>query len=401
MKRVPYAILLLLVIAAPAWAAKKITVAQLEDLLRSFQQDKKSDAEISTALKQLELTQELTTGKMNSLVGLLPGRLSTEQVYVLEAKSADLAPPDVDLPSTPAPDAGQQKRILSKASAYVTGTYDQLPALSATRISLRFQDNVEAVSSGSGLTSGATEVDTSASFSNPATFVHYINSTENEIESTHGVEKLPQEQNKIRWGANKMIALKMPDPNLGDVFNQAQAAGDLHWLRWELVAGKQVAVFAFTVPRKKSHIEVNVCCFPTVKQEGVATFYTSTSAPLLSGGTGNGGGGVTGNFQTTTDWHAYKSSAPFHGEFFIDPENGIVARMITEAELKPSDVVHYVDTRIDYAPISVGTTQLIVPVKTVIDTEVVPNGDSGAAGYTTRHTLFTSEYKNYHLAPSK
>jgi hypothetical protein len=38
-------------------------------------------------------------------------------------------------------------------------------------------------------------------------------------------------------------------------------------------------------------------------------------------------------------------------------------------------------------------------MKTIIDTEVVPNGDSGAAGrYSTRHTLFTEEYKDYQLA---
>jgi len=37
-------------------------------------------------------------------------------------------------------------------------------------------------------------------------------------------------------------------------------------------------------------------------------------------------------------------------------------------------------------------------VKTVINTEVVPNGDSQAAGrFSTRVTLFTIEYKNHQL----
>jgi len=39
---------MLLTAAAPAWAAKKITVGQLEDLLRSLQQAKKTDAEVAT-----------------------------------------------------------------------------------------------------------------------------------------------------------------------------------------------------------------------------------------------------------------------------------------------------------------------------------------------------------------
>jgi hypothetical protein len=45
---------------------------------------------------------------------------------------------------------------------------------------------------------------------------------------------------------------------------------------------------------------------------------------------------------------------------------------------------------------------LVLPVKTIVVTEVVPNGDSGSAGkYSTRTTLFTSEYKNYEVAGGK
>jgi len=75
--------------------------------------------------------------------------------------------------------------------------------------------------------------------------------------------------------------------------------------------------------------------------------------------------------------------------------------MIAKPELKPTEVVHQVDTRFDYGPITVGGKVMVLPLKTVIETEVVPNGDSGAGGYTTRRTLFTSEYKNYRLGGEK
>ena len=88
---------------------------------------------------------------------------------------------------------------------------------------------------------------------------------------------------------------------------------------------------------------------------------------------------------------------PYHGELFIDPDTGTVVRIITEAELKQSEVVHQVDTRIDYGPVNVGAKVLVAPVKTVVNTEVVPKGDSGAGGYSTRKTLFLSEYKSYQL----
>ncbi|MGB7546155.1 MAG: hypothetical protein WBM14_00265 [Terracidiphilus sp.] len=398
MKPVGWALILLLA-ALPAWAAREITVGQLEDLLRSLHQDKKSDAEVATALKQVQLTEELTVTTMNSLIRFVPGPLSTEQIYVLEARSADLIPPAADLPATPTPDAAAQHAILARAANYVTKTFDQLPALTATRTTLRFQDNVEAVAASSGISGSARDVVTSPGFSNPAAFIHYINSSAAEVLSDHGAEKLPAEKEKIPWGANKMIALEESDPSLGVVFREAQAAGTIQWLRWELVNGKQTAVYSFTVPKKKSRLAVNVCCFPKVSQAGIATFYTATTAATLGGGAS--GGGVSGNFQTNTDWHNYKAAVPYHGEFFIDPNTGIIVRMITEAELNPAEVVHQVDTRIDYGPVKVGDTMVVAPVKTIINTEVVPNGDSGAGRYSTRRTLFTSEYKDYRPSDAK
>jgi uncharacterized FAD-dependent dehydrogenase len=72
--------------------------------------------------------------------------------------------------------------------------------------------------------------------------------------------------------------------------------------------------------------------------------------------------------------------------------------MITQLEFKQTEVVHQQDTRVDYVPVKVGDKELVLPMKTVINTEVVPNGDSQSAGkFSTRTTLFTIEYKNYQL----
>jgi len=366
-----------------------------------MQHDRKSDADVATALKQIELSEELTRSAMNTLMGLVPGQHSTEQIYVLEARSANLIPPASDLSATPAPDAATQQAILDKATKYAADSFGRLPALSATRTTLRFQDNVEAVASSSGITGGAKDVVTSSGFSNAATFVHYINSTQVQVTLEHGVAQVPAETTKAQWGANKMIALEEPDPSLSAVFKEAQKSGTLRWLRWEMVNGVETAVYSFAVPKKVSRLALNVCCFPNVKQAGIATFYTSTTAASLGDGSGGGGGGVTGNFQTNTDWHNYKATTPYKGQFFIDPKSGTVLRMITESELDPSEVVHQLDTRIDYAPMNISGKTHVVPVKTIVNTEVVPNGDSGAGGYKTRCTLFTTQYKDFQIAATK
>jgi len=378
--------------AMPAWSAKKITVADLRQTLSSMHQDKKSDAEVANALKQVELSEELTRDTMNSMVADVPGPLSTEQIYVLEARSAALPPPATDIPTAAAPDAAAQKALLDKAADYVSKTYGQLPGLTATRTTIRFQDNVEAAAPSSGLQGGATDVTTGSSFVSAFQFIHYINSTDSHVVSEHGAEKKSSEKDKTPWGANKMIALEDPDPSLGTVFPEAMANGDMKFLRWETVDAKQTAVFAFAIPKKKAHFQVEVCCFPEVSQAGKASFQSAA----IGSANGSGGGGASGNFQTSTSWNDYKSNVPYHGEIFVAADSGIVLRMITQAELKPTEVVHQVDERVDYGPVTVGGKTIVVPVRTIINTEVVPNGDSGSAGkYSVRRTLFTSEYKDY------
>lgn len=389
-------ILALLLMAVPAWPAKKITVAELTDLLKQMQEQKKSDLEVATALKQVQLSEELTRDKMNDLAAYAAGPQTTEQIYVLEAGSAVLAPPASDIPATPAPDAAAQKALLDKVADYTAKTYSQLPALTATKTTVRFQDNVEAPGSSSGMTGSAKDITTGSSFASPSQYIRYIGSTESKVESASGVEKTPVKEKGSRWGANGQIALFGAEPNLATVLKEAQDSGGLTFVRWETVNGKAAAVFSFAVPKKKSHYAVDYCCFPDVSATGKAQF----ASAAIGGLPGGGGGGATGNFQTATDWHDFKpSGVPYHGQLFVDPDTGIVVRMVTITEFKNTDVVHQEDQRIDYLPMKVGDKDMILPVRKMLNTEVVPTGESGSAGkYSTRRTMLTSEYKDFQPA---
>lgn len=389
--------LALVLMAVPAWPAKKITVAELTDLMKSLQEQKKSDADVAMALKQVQLSEQLTRSKMNDLASYASGPQTTEQIYVLEAGSAVLAPPASDVPSNPALDAAAQKVLLDKMSDYVGKTYSQLPAFTATKTTVRFQDNVEAPQSSSGMRGGAHDGTVGSSFTvSPSQYIRYIGSTESHIESSNGLEKPPVKDKGSRWGANGQIALFGQEPSLPTVLHEAQDSGGLTWVRWENVNGKPAAVFSFAVEKKKSHYAVDYCCFPDVTQAGIVQF----SSAALAGAQGSGAGGAKGNFQTATDWHDFKAnSLPYHGALYVDPDTGIVVRMVSIAEFKNSDVVHQEDQRIDYGPVTVGDRSLVLPVRKMINMEVVPTGDSGSAGkYTTRRTMLTAEYKDFQLA---
>lgn len=398
MKQVGW-MLLLAMAAAPAWpAAKKINSQQLKDLLTTLQQEKKSDEQVASELMQVEVTEELTAGMLNSLGPLLPGQQSLAQAYVLEARSAMLPPPAADVPGDPAPDAAGQKAILDKAASYVSGAYDQLPELSATKTTIRFQDNMQTVASSSGLHGSASEADTSFGLSDSAQYFRFLGTADAAVESDKGVDKMPAEKDKTPWGANRMIAPEEQGPELNEVMKEASSGGKVEWLRWQNVNGVKTAVFGYSVEKKKAHYTVNYCCYPDTDQTGMATF-TSASLGGARGG-GGGGGGAHGNMQTNTSWKPWKSNVGYHGELFINPDTGIVVRMIHDADLKSNDVVHQEEVRVDYAPVAVGGKTLVLPVKSFTNTEDVPKGEDYSGKFSTRHTLFYAEYKNYQQAGS-
>ena len=377
----------LMLMAMPAWGEKKITVQQLKEMLVKMHQENKTDDEVATALKSVELSEQLTRTTMNSLMNYVPDKSATEQIYVLELKSATLPPPADDLPTAAAPDAATQKAMLDKAEEYAAKTYGAMPRLTATRTMLRFQDHVEPTPAASGLQNGAADGRPNPNQMGPSQIAHYINSTDAQVEFVNGAEKNPLPQDKGPWGANRMIALLGPSPALSTVFEEAQKAGKIRFLRWELVNGHQAAVFAFNVDKKNTHYLVNDCCFPDV--ETTTNAYHS-SATMASGGL------TADNMATTVEWKFYKATVPYHGEIFISPETGIVVRLITQADFKSSDLVRQDDERIDYAPALVGDKTLVVPVRTVINAEDIPSGDAGAGSFDLRHTMFSAEYKDFH-----
>ncbi len=388
-------ILLLAMAASPAWpAAKKITAQELKDMLASMKQQQKSDDEVATALKEVEVTEELTPPMLNSLGPLLPGQQSLAQVYILEARSAMLPPPAADIPGDPAPDAAAQKAILDKAASYVSGTYDDLPDLTATRTTIRFQDNMQTIASSSGMHGSASDAVTSFGLSDQAQYFRFLGTADTAVESDKGVEKMPAEKDRTPWGANRMIAPEEQGPELNAVIKEAQAEGKITWLRWQNVNGVKTAVFSYSVEKKKAHYTVDYCCYPDTDQAGMASFTSSA----LGSANGGSGGGAHGNFQTNTSWKPWKSNVGYHGELFVNPDTGIVVRMIHDADLKSNDVVHQEEVRIDYDPVTVGGKSLVLPVKAFTNTEDVPKGEDYSGKFSVRHTLFYSEFKNYQPA---
>jgi hypothetical protein len=168
------------------------------------------------------------------------------------------------------------------------------------------------------------------------------------------------------------------------------AKGQMSWTRWEMVDGRKTAVFAFSVDKKQSHYKVNYCCFPVMENVGGAGSVNATSnMPAIMAQPGG----------IDTSFRPFTAAPGYHGELFVDAETGTIVRLITRADLKPSDLVQQEDIRVDYGPVEVEGKRYIVPVKSVILTRVVPNGDAFVK-YSTRRTLFDVTYQHYRGAGS-
>jgi hypothetical protein len=381
-------LLVLMLVASPGWAAKKINVQQLKDLLASMQAAKITDGEVAAALENVELTEELTPSAIDSLARQYPGSDTAQQLFVLEIRSAVLAPPPADIPAAPAPDAAAQKAILDKVFDYASKTFAQLPVVSGTKTVRRFQDNPP-------FATGPRNAALSPSF----TRIRYGDLDDYTVTNRGGAETNPLLGVKKSWGANGVVAPLGQQPVLSQVLEEAQESGRIGFARWQSIDGIQAAVFSFAVDKKKSHFAVNYCCFPGQDAAG-----GGAGADLNMRG---GSSAVVGGFSPVaaavqagdlypgfSNWKAVKVTVPYHGEFAVDPKSGVALRLTTVAEFK-SGWVREENQRIDYQVEKVGDKSLVLPGRSSIYTVEQPFGDIESRDPSVRHTLFIAVYKDY------
>jgi hypothetical protein len=365
---------------------KKMTVAEFQDVLTGLHNSQKTDEQVANELKQIELTEELTPAALSSMVSLINGPLSTEQMYVIEARSSMLAPPDTDLPKTAPLDAAAQQVLLAKAQDYAAKTYPQLPPLTATRLVARFQDGVETIQSYTGA-NVKTVNDTDPLWQQQIRqSIRLMNIHTDTVEIDNGIQKTGA-KDTTHWGRNGLVNSMLPFLPLNLLTSEAVSSGNPKFLRWETITGHQTAVFVFAVDKKKSHYAINYCCFPNTSSVGNVLYSGGAAHPVDNG-----------NLSTVSDWKLFNAKSAYHGELFLDPDSGVILRTIVEAAFEPSGFVHYENIRIDYAPMPIGHKNLYVPVRSFTIAEIVPNGDSYASQYAVRRQIVTQDYKDFQPA---
>lgn len=310
-------LLVLLGIANPVFAAKQVTVAEFEQAIKEIAG--KPDTDAAWQIANLRLTERLSAADLGSLGNTLPGDLSKQALRSVADESDFLDPPAAELPAKPAPDFAEQRRIMGLVVQYVRGVIPQLPNLLATRDTTRFRDTPAGYQD-QGKT--VTRYEPLHLTGRSSVTVSYRDGEEVEENQT-GDQAKPA---PLETGLNTRGEF---GPILATVLLDA-AQNKLEWSHWEQAGGQMRAVFAYSVPREKSHYEVNYCCI--ANSEGTRT-------------------------------NLYRQTASYHGEMTIDPATGAILRLTAEANLKAGEPVASASLLVEYGPVEIGGKTYTCPTR--------------------------------------
>jgi len=374
-----------ILVAWPGRAAdRRHTVQELRDRVAAAQHTGKSDIDLAKELSGMELSEELPASEMGRLVALLPGPLSTEQLYVLEARNAALPPPPENLPAIAAPDEAEQNAMLAKAREWTANVYAQLPPLSARCLIARFQDGYAEVVP----TTGAKQANDRSREAIPAQGgldIRLINKHLDKARFVNGIEVETVFTETTEPGGNGVSALVEEPLSPNAILQEAMDGRGLRFLRWESVNGWRLAAFSFEVDKKRT-------------QFGLAYQAVSIESKPVGGIETNGGAVTTSTVVNNVVSRSFHHRAGYAGEVFIEPDSGVVLRTITEAAFKPDSIFHSETIRTDYARLPVAGKTLVVPVRRFKITEFVPGDRQTAKQDAVRHNFVTEDFKDFQLA---
>lgn len=337
----------LVTMAVPAGAAKRLTVAQLEQTLASEIAAHRADADIAHKVGELELTERLTEAALDRFAGKLAmGPRTALAIQLLADQSAFLDPPASELPATAAPDATTQQQMMDAARGYVVQTLPHLPNFFATRSTNRFDDGPQVLKQGGWPVRAGLHL--AGSVSRQITFRDGREVDDPAAEPAAGSAAQAQQEIGLHtfgeFGPEMAIVLA------------DTAKGKVSWSHWEQTPAGLAAVFRYEVPRAVSHYAVNYCCIRDEEfvERRDLTYKSRDQTPQQMA-----------NLPKTAASQPFRDTPGYHGSLFIDPATGAILRITLEAELKQSDPISRAATVVEYGPVKIGEQSYICPVRSL------------------------------------
>jgi VWFA-related protein len=312
--RIGRKLILLGCMAVGSLAAKTITVEQLGEVVGAAVASHRSDRDTARAVAGLELAERITEDRLAALQSRAPGPRTATTLEELMEKSAFLDAPASEGAAGAPPPLAEQRNIFQRVVSYVLDYAKRLPNLMCTEAILRFNDDPwhRTVSQRALGRLHFTDA--------IGTQITYSNSGEETTVKTF--DNHPYTGTKLlgvtTYGefGNAMIALIAPG-------SKTKA----YWSHWEVLHGKRVAVFRYSVAQAGSQYSVSYGC-------------------------------------AGTPTHSVK--AAYDGLVFLEAESGTILRITRMAVgLSPQFPTKVAKTAVEYGPISIGGDSFMLPIRSV------------------------------------
>jgi VWFA-related protein len=342
-------------IARPVSAAKRVTVAQLEQALSAYSGSRKADQEIARQLSGMELTERLTDLTLVSLKAkTVLGSKSVLALEVLADQSAFLMPPSGELPTATAPDDASQQKMLDAARDYVANLLPRLPNFVAVRTTKRYDDSPQTLDTGGWPTRyGLHMVDIKSR--ETSLLEERDNGTPDQI-SGQGFG-LTFAKGSAFWQAQMgMISGGEFGSTLVMIMTDT-TSGKVTWSHWEQSAAGQLAVFNYSVPKSASHYTVIGSVYREVASPNIVDTPRGGSTGVIAGRTN-----PSSNPANTS---IVRSMPGYHGSFWIDPSTGTVLRVTIESDTKDSEPFRRAAIMVEYGPVQIGDGTFVCPTRSV------------------------------------
>ena len=303
---------------------ERVNLAQLREAINELQQA--SDSEGERRLKEMELTERLSSSELAKWLTTLKGRKSREALTALADQSAFLFPPAEDTLDQAPPSLQEQHQIAQRTVGYVSRMIPILPNLNTERITTLYSEphhpeQTWKTSFGNQSLDPVSTTEATVHVSNGKEVVQEApTSTNMQVSDRNGIFESRSLQTEGTFGpilASVLIAVAKPDSKL-------------IWERWEKAEKGTLAVFRYNIPGKTPVFRVGFCCMAV--------------------------DGVLQNFETY---------APTYGEIAVDPATGAILRLTMRASLAWRLPLQHSDIMIEYGPVTLGGTSYICPIRSV------------------------------------
>jgi hypothetical protein len=331
--------LLLAGMAWPAWAAKSLSVEELDLLLATNQG--KPDAHVAQQLAEVELTERVSPERLAKWEKEFAGPRTREELMRMADAAAFLKTPALDVMHIVPPDNDTQERMLELAADYAKTAFARLPSFDATRETTHLVDSpVDEQAQGAVWHRNPLAMVSGKGEPKP---LHVTGMTSATVTFRDGKE-IPGIANE-KGGADSQGPAALETSGdfgallgvvIGDILR-----GQVVWSHWEQTPGDPMAVLHYAVPPDQSNLKVRVAA--------------GANSDEVNPG--------------------------YHGEIAIDPATGGILRVSVVTEMPGMFQGMQLATLVEYAPVALGDRTCVCPVHGVVYTK----GPAGGAATDTQN----------------